>query len=344
MKSWRNPTLNCTAEKEPIGTPYDDVYRTLVLDCPRLLIPMINEIFNEHFTKEDEIVFSKDIYKFNGRADKAETRMTDSVFEIIGVVRKRFLLECQVNPDNSMLVRMFEYATLVALRCRIEEDQILRVDYPYCAVLFLRSTRSTPDKMGMKITSPQGNLSVDVLVMKVRDYTLDEMIAKDLLFLFPFYLFKFSKYRLKQCNENPERLKTITNDYRRIASYLEELTEKNELSEFYHRTLIELSNKVVGKLARNYGNVVKGVDEIMGGKLIETEARKIMDEGRREGRQEGRQEEIANTERERLRADAAELRYQDSEKKNQGLLATVSWLQEQMSQLQMKLTQVELAE
>lgn len=44
-----------------------------------------------------------------------------------------------------------------------------------------------------------------------------------------------------------------------------------------------------------------------------------------------RQKEIANTERERLRADAAEL-------KNQELLATVSWLQEQMSQLRIKIT------
>ena len=36
-----------------------------------------------------------------------------------------------------------------------------------------------------------------------------------------------------------------------------------------------------------YENVQKGVDDIMGGALIETEARRLKDEGGREGRQEG---------------------------------------------------------
>ena len=28
-----------------INTPYDDVFRTLLNDCPKLIIPVINEIF-----------------------------------------------------------------------------------------------------------------------------------------------------------------------------------------------------------------------------------------------------------------------------------------------------------
>ena len=32
-----------------INTPYDDVFRTLTVDCSRLLIPVINEVFLEKF-------------------------------------------------------------------------------------------------------------------------------------------------------------------------------------------------------------------------------------------------------------------------------------------------------
>lgn len=42
------------------------------------------------------------------------------------------------------------------------------------------------------------------------------------------------------------------------------------------RTIIELSNDVVKELTKKYKNVQKGIGDIMGGALIETEARVIV--------------------------------------------------------------------
>ena len=39
------------------GTPYDDVFRTLLDDCTSLIIPVINEVFGEHFNGSEEIIF-----------------------------------------------------------------------------------------------------------------------------------------------------------------------------------------------------------------------------------------------------------------------------------------------
>lgn len=47
---------------------------------------------------------------------------------------------------------------------------------------------------------------------------------------------------------------------------------------------------MIKEIAQKYENVQKGVGDIMGGALIETEARVILNMGRKEGRQEGRQE------------------------------------------------------
>ena len=30
-------------------TPYDNAYKTLCVDCPQLLIPLVNEAFHEHY-------------------------------------------------------------------------------------------------------------------------------------------------------------------------------------------------------------------------------------------------------------------------------------------------------
>lgn len=38
------------------NTPYDDVFRTLLNDCSSLIIPMINELFGEHYAGKEKII------------------------------------------------------------------------------------------------------------------------------------------------------------------------------------------------------------------------------------------------------------------------------------------------
>ncbi len=35
---------------ETINTPYDDTFRTLLQDCPELVVPLINELFGTNYT------------------------------------------------------------------------------------------------------------------------------------------------------------------------------------------------------------------------------------------------------------------------------------------------------
>jgi hypothetical protein len=41
----------------PMSTPYDDVYKTLLNDCTSLIIPVVNEMFGEHYTGNETIEF-----------------------------------------------------------------------------------------------------------------------------------------------------------------------------------------------------------------------------------------------------------------------------------------------
>ena len=71
-----------------------------------------------------------------------------------------------------------------------------------------------------------------------------------------------------------------------------------------------MSKKVLEALAAKYANVPKGVQKIMGGQILDYEAKDILNQGRAEGRAE----EGVNTERERKRAEEAEKRAQEEEK------------------------------
>ena len=95
-----------------VPTPYDDVFRTLLNDCRSLIIPVINEIFGCTYTGNEQVVLAPDIHFLNQQDGREEKRITDSSFRIVDVWgEKKFLCECQSAADNSMLVRIFEYAT-----------------------------------------------------------------------------------------------------------------------------------------------------------------------------------------------------------------------------------------
>ena len=133
------------------STPYDDVFRTLLNDCSGLIIPVINEVFGETYSGEEEIVFSVNEHFLNQQGGNEEERVTDTSFKILGEETKKYHLECQSSTDHSMLVRMFEYDTQIALDRGEIKDSVLTVTSPHSAVLFLRCSASTPDKMKIKM-------------------------------------------------------------------------------------------------------------------------------------------------------------------------------------------------
>lgn len=71
----------------------------------------------------------------------------------------------------------------------------------------------------------------------------------------------------------------------------------------YRRVILDMSKKVLENIAKKYKNVRKGVSDIMGGRVLEHEGKKIFNEGmaagevrgRSEGRIEGRSEERTET-------------------------------------------------
>ncbi|MCC8150118.1 MAG: hypothetical protein LIO96_01300 [Lachnospiraceae bacterium] len=265
-------------EQASSATPYDDVYRTMMNDCSPLLIPVINEVFGEHFTGKEEIRFSPNEHFINQQDGGGAKRITDSAFAIIGVKTKKYLMECQSTPDNSMLVRIFEYATQVALDEGNMIGDTLQVEIPNCAVLFLRSNRNTPDLMHLEITAAGGTLTIDVPVLKVLRYSLDRIFEKKLYFLLPFYIFTHEK-DLAEYETNEEKLDALKKEYAVIMECLDALAENKELSYYYKKIIVEMAANVVENLAAKYDRVRDGVKSVMGGKFLNYEAKTIYLEG-----------------------------------------------------------------
>ena len=265
-----------------MGNIYDGAFRTILNDCRKLIIPVINEIFREEYTGEEKIEFLPNEHFLDQQDEADKERITDTNFRVIGKITKKYHLECESSlPDGKITIRLFEYDAQIALDEGEVTEETLTVTFPNTAVLYLRNYKKTPDKMKYVIVTPGGTVKYDIPLMKVQNYTLDDIFEKRLLMLIPFYIFSHEK-NFPEYNSNEQKLAKLKSEYRYILERLDEVEQQGVIGAFDKRTIIELSSDVVKEIAQKYGNVQKGVGDIMGGALVETSARKLKNEAKRE--------------------------------------------------------------
>ncbi|MCD8021296.1 MAG: hypothetical protein LUF92_17515 [Clostridiales bacterium] len=147
------------------------------------------------------------------------------------------------------------------------------------------------------MTLPDGMASFDVRIIKIADYSLDDIFEKNLLFLIPFYIFHYgTKKQLDELEHNPEKLKILKEELSMIVERLDALTEQKILDMFYYKTILDMSTKVIENLAAGYDNILKGVKGIMGGTILEYEAGTIYGEGVVAGYRTGKADGFRNGE------------------------------------------------
>ena len=273
-----------------MGNIYDGAFRTILNDCRQMIIPVINEVFKEDYTGNEIIEFHPNEHFIDQQDSANQERITDTNFIIYGKKKKKYHLECESSlPDGRMTIRLFEYDAQIALDEGEVINEILTVTFPNTAVLYLRNYKKTPDKMRYVIKTPGGTVEYDVPIMKVQEYTLEDIFSKGLLLLIPFYIFSHEK-NFKVYNSNEQRLAELKAEYRSILERLDKLEQEGIIGAFDKRTIIELSGDVIREIAQKYENVQKGIGGMMSGALLETEARTILNRGKDEGRNQTKKE------------------------------------------------------
>ena len=258
---------------------YDGAFRTILNDCRKLIIPVLNEIFKESFTGEEEIQFFPNEHFIDQQDGADKERITDTNFTVFGKTPKKYHIECESSlPDGKIMIRLLEYDAQIALDEGEVTEETLTVTFPNTAVLYLRTYKKTPDKMKYVMITPGGTVQYDVPIMKVQAYSLDDIFEKHLLMLIPFYIFTHEK-SFSEYNSNEQKLEELKAEYQVILERLDELEQRGFIGAFDKRTIIELSGDVIREIAQKYENVQKGVGDMMSGALIETEARTILNQG-----------------------------------------------------------------
>ena len=74
---------------------YDGAFRTILNDCRKLIIPVINEIFGETYTGDEEIRFFPNEHFLDQQDEADRERITDTNFTVFGKMPKKYHVECE---------------------------------------------------------------------------------------------------------------------------------------------------------------------------------------------------------------------------------------------------------
>lgn len=92
---------------------YDGAFRTIVNDCRKWIIPLVNEIFGENYTGNEEVQFLPNEHFLDQQNKPDKERITDTNFRIIGKDIKKYHIECESSyPDGRITIRLLNKTIL----------------------------------------------------------------------------------------------------------------------------------------------------------------------------------------------------------------------------------------
>ena len=250
-------------EDDTISQIFDKILKRILLYLSKTsVIALINGLFSANFPPDSEVTYHY--------TENIDGRLKKTVADIIITLRTkdrlhRFHIEGQINDDNTIVVRVFEYGFHDALRNQTTQENQIILPFPSPVIIFLEHTETTPDEVVLVLDfGKHGKIDYPVPAMKFLNYSVAELCEKQMTILLPLYLLKLRREVENAKDRKHHREETL----RQCAKKLKELIDKNLLpaivanekaGNITHTDAFEL----IRLLSRLYDYLYSGIDEFM---------------------------------------------------------------------------------
>ena len=257
---------------------WDEVAKKEVERYPWLILPLIQEVFHKVYPENAEIRLIATEYVVR-RIHKDSGSTLNSIFADIAVQienRDIYHMECQMNKDKGMVLRMLEYDIHIGLVHGIEN--IEKADFtedrhelmmPRSVILYLNDTNSMLEEETCLIRFADGTThEYRVPVMNVQSYTTEMIEKKHLNMLIPFLPIRFRKYfnRKRDGKKMPVAesvRKDLTEFIRECIMIIDREKENGTLTDAAGKEMIELLDITCSYFLKNELELKKEVLGIM---------------------------------------------------------------------------------
>ena len=249
------------------STIFDDVLRTIQERRPKLLIPLVNEVFHTAYPENMKVTRLPEEYQ------KVVSKVVaDSCNKIMEQI---YHFECQSTSDGNMILRMVEYDFMIALTESLKQADKRKIKFPKACIIYLRATKNTLAEEHLEIEMADGQIiTYRVPTIRLRDYSIDEIFEKNLLILLPYYIINYEK-ELSKVAEEKERKENLLSEFIAIISRLEKATKEDE---GLFLDIVKMMQRVMRYLLREEPEMKERMGDVMGGKVLSLPSDKLRKE------------------------------------------------------------------
>jgi hypothetical protein len=203
---------------------WDEITKSIAEKMPAQFLPLIKEEFGKEYPAGTSVtLLSTESITPPKKPDVHMSKILSDIILLIGE-QDLYHFECEVNLDNEMIIRMIEYDFHTALTHNLfpDDDKGFHMKFPQSVIIYPGNS-SMPDSQKCTITFPDGfEYTYTVPIVKIQQYSLEEIASKNLLIFIPFTLLRFAP----QVKKSPGTL------------------SEKELTDFIGQIIVMLNNEV----------------------------------------------------------------------------------------------------
>ncbi len=259
---------------------YDNVFKTMKSRHKRLFIPVINITFGKNYPLDTEIsVLPSEGYLTKNETTDGSVEIEEQISDLLlRIGNETYLLECQSYQDNSMAIRIAEYAFITARQSALWDIGHAVIPMPAFTIIYIKRSDNTPPKTSVTFTFPDGQTVTYESDNVILEQFSKESIVENRLFPYiPFYVARYEKEILAKGG-----IDHVISDLTYFRDELLRLREAGELSDAELIDLMGFVNTIITHITNGNQNEERLV-KVMGGTIIETESEKWMRQGIQQG-------------------------------------------------------------
>lgn len=210
----------------------------------------------------------------------------------VAIADHQYHMECESRPGGRISIRMIEYDFAIAVENATRDGDITEIHFPKSCVLYLRQTRNTKDKKILYMRFADGTKAKYIVpLVKVQQYTKEEIFRKKLYFLLPFYIIRYERH-LKRLEKSEAETEKFLEECEEIT---DRLRSSSDLDDTEYSYLLDCIHRVSSHILRKTPLLKERVDRIMRGKVLRLRTDVILEQGMKKGMAQGMRQGELNT-------------------------------------------------
>jgi hypothetical protein len=186
------------------------------------LVHFINGLFDTRYPPDSPVTFAP-TETVTHNADQLETIRSDM---LLTVANDAYLIEAQINDDETIALRVFQYALAYAQTTKVIEAERITLTMPDARVIYWETSRKTPGKVTLRIIFPDATEHCyEIPTLKLLEQSIEDLEKRRLVLLTPFYLLKY-RNAVRKGRMSADERRALAGELKELVGDLESLVDR----------------------------------------------------------------------------------------------------------------------